>query len=172
MRRPPGGVRQRRKARIPRMPWQGRGATSPARGRRESVFPSAFGGFGRMRSGMRGRAACARGRRRGAFANPASVAPDIPGARAASAVGGAIPPRLALRACPPLFSPAQQPLRLLTWRRAWSPRCPRSSPARRWPRGRLAGGRRFVQVAAARQSVGFKKNAGIREVFRRPLHST
>ena len=37
---------------------------------------------------MRGRAACARGRQRGAFANPAGVAPDIPGALVASAVGG------------------------------------------------------------------------------------
>ena len=117
-------------ARIPRMPWQGHGASSPAQRNRESVFPPA---------------------------RPHSAGSGECGALAASAVGGAIPPRLALRACPPLFSPALQPLRLLTWRRAWSPRCPRSSPARRWPRGRLAGGRRFVQVAAARQSVGFKK---------------
>ena len=38
---PPREVRSRRRARIPRMPWQGRRAASPARGDRESVFPPA-----------------------------------------------------------------------------------------------------------------------------------
>ena len=47
---------------IPRMPWQGRGASSPAQRDRESVFQSArphSAGFGRIR-----RAGRARGRRR------------------------------------------------------------------------------------------------------------
>ena len=75
------------------MHWQGRGASSPAQRNRESVFPparphSAGSGECGAECAMRGRAACARGRRRGAFANPAGVAPDIPGALVASAVGG------------------------------------------------------------------------------------
>ena len=93
MRRPPGGVRSRRGAQIPRMHWQGRGASSAAQRNRESVFPSArrhSAGSGECGAecAMRGRAACVRGRRRGAFANPAGVAPDIPGALVASAGGG------------------------------------------------------------------------------------
>ena len=106
----------------PRSPESARGANSPnalargggkqsrpaQQGKRFSVRPSAFGGFGRMRRGMRGRAACARGRRRGAFANPAGVAPDIPGALAASAVGGAIPPAFAASFSPAIPSPVNR----------------------------------------------------------------
>ena len=53
-RRPPGGVRSRRGARIPRMPGQGRRASSPARGDRESVFPPV-----RPHSAGSGECACA-----------------------------------------------------------------------------------------------------------------
>ena len=93
MRRPPGEVRIRRGARIPRMPWQGAGENNRAQRNKESVFPSArphLAGSGEC--GALAASAGGDGRRRGAFANPAGVAPDIPGALVASAVGGAIPP--------------------------------------------------------------------------------